>query len=330
MSSIEAAGEVGSQQRALITELIEELRAGRKDALEMAKERSRERRWKTFSRLVFLLVPMFVGVVYAVILASPFEWLTFSRADAVGVVRIEGSIASGETASADKVVAALRRAFEADNVKAVVLSIDSGGGAPVEAERINAAVSALRQKHSKPVVSVIQSAGASAAYMIAMHTDKVYAGRYSLVGSIGAVVSGWELHRALERQEVSHRTYASGPLKSMLNPFAPMSNEADAKAQELVSQIGARFEEELRAKRGEHLKAGTDYGTGELWNGAQAKALGLVDEIGTLEEVIANNWGLDAKEFGPRANHLGILGAFSRQVVDSVTRASLRPGIELR
>lgn len=77
------------------------------------------------------------------------------------------------------IFAVLRNVFNNENVKVVILDINSGGGSPSDAERIISEIDRLRKKHLKPIMSVIGSLGASAAYMIAVHTDKVVAGKYS-------------------------------------------------------------------------------------------------------------------------------------------------------
>lgn len=85
---------------------------------------------------------------------------------------------------------------------------------------------------------------------------------------------------------------SSGQLKSLLNPFAAVSEEADAKAKLLVSQIGAAFLDEVKRARSATLKANVDYGSGEIWGGQEAKDIGLVDGISTLDEVVATTCGL--------------------------------------
>lgn len=224
-----------------------------------------------------------------------------ARVPAVALVKVEGQIsATARLASADKVVAALRRAFEDPKVARVLLYIDSPGGAPVEAERIMDAVTELRRLHGKPIQAVIGNLGASAGYMVALSADEIVSARYSLVGSIGAILQSWNVHRVLERHEVKARTYASGSLKGMLNPFEPGTPEAEAKAQALVDEMGRQFETLLTERRGKKLTqpAGT-YTTGEVWGGQDALALGLVDRNGTIETLMAAHPDLRLVNFGP-------------------------------
>lgn len=316
----------GSPTGDVLLELIREVRSQREGfeaaQAKAALERKAERRWKMLFQGLFFGAPVVLGLLYFLFFLSTagFRWGPFG--DVVGIVRINGPIAANSDASADKIVPALQKAFANGNVKAVVLSIDSPGGSPVESERIYDALAMLRKRFPKPAVAVIHNLGASAAYMIAIHADKIIAGKYSLVGSIGAVMAPWQLDRAIARFDVAQHVYASGPLKAFLNPFSPMTPEVDAKAHQLVDQMGRVFLAEVRAARGQRLTQGVDFGTGEIWSGSEAFALGLVDSVGTLDEYVDTRWGLKPYDFGPGREGLDLLssslsGAF-RSALESI------------
>jgi protease-4 len=277
---------------------------------DLLRERKSDRRWRLIRRVFMSVAGVMLFSLYLYFYAKQMGWSLIPNSQITAVIHIDGEISSGSTASAEKVIPLLRKAFEKPNVKAVILSIDSPGGAPVEAERIYQAIAIFKKKNPKPVVAVINNIGASAAYMIAMHTDKIYAANYSLVGSVGAVLAGWDFHKALEKLQVSQRVYASGALKSMLNPYIPMSPEADKKAQEMVELMGASFKADVVATRGKKLLNNFDYTTGEVWEGAQAKQIGLVDEIGTLDSVTAA-WDRPVYDFGPKAPSMGWLSGMA-------------------
>ncbi len=319
----------------ILLQLIREMRAQREslqaEHQQAAVERKAERRWRMFFQGIFFAAPLVIGLLYFLFFLSSAGFRLGPFTDVVGVVHIDGQIASGSTASADKIVPALERAFSDPNVKGVVLAIDSPGGAPVESERITDAITSLKKKHNKPVVAVINNVGASAAYMIAMHADKVVAGKYSLVGSIGAIMTPWELHRAMAKLDVSQRVYASGKLKAFLNPFTPVSPEVDAKAKKLVDQMGQTFVSELKATRGAFLKPGVDYGSGEVWGGLEAKELGLIDAISSVDDVVASTWGLRTYNFGPyQDGFAAIASTFHAAVSDALLNLIVRQSFQIQ
>jgi len=124
--------------------------------------------------------------------------------------------------------------------------------------------------------------------------------------------------------------YSSGRLKAFLNPFTPLTNEADAKATELVNKVGSAFVQDLQQQRGRHLKAGVDFGTGEVWSGMEAKAIGLVDEIGTMESVVGAETRLKEFNFGPRDEGFASLGGrFVGAIFSAVSDARVRSAIQL-
>ncbi|ADV02199.1 MULTISPECIES: S49 family peptidase [Comamonadaceae] len=205
----------------------------------------------------------------------------------VPVIRIEGGIAGDSTKiNADSVNKLLAKAFDDDSASAVVLYIDSPGGSPAEADRIGSFIARKKQETGKPLYSVCANMCASAGYMIAMHGDEIYASKYSLIGSIGAILSSWNFSQAIGKVGVQHNAYASGKLKAMLNPYAPVKAGDVEKAQELVDGMGKVFAEQVRFYRKGKLTSKVDLFTGEVWSGEEAKTYGLVDVIGTLDDVV--------------------------------------------
>lgn len=288
---------------------------------DILRERRSEQSWRKVRRSIFVGIAATSFFMYVFFYATALGYKVLPRTHTVGLVRIHGEIAADSQASAAKVIPVLKRAFELPSVQAIILSIDSPGGQPVEAERIYRAIAEMRKEHPKPVVAVINNMGASAAYMLAVHTDEIYAANYSLVGSIGAVIAGWDIHKAMEKHNITQHVYASGSLKSMLNPFLPPSAEAEKKAQQLVDGMGGAFAADvIRARKGK-LKPGVDYFTGEVWNGYDAKKLGLVDGLATIEEIAIKKWKLPTYDFGPYPPSVGL--PFLKNAVQSILGISL-------
>lgn len=298
--------------------------------LDQQRREAEVRRGARFKRwMVGLVVVGSLGVYAALgakaLLPAPG---VVAKEPAVALVKVEGQIsATAKLASADKVVPALKRAFEDPHVQRVVLYIDSPGGAPVEAERIMDAVAELRKQHNKPIQAVIGNLGASAGYMVAMSADDIVSARYSLVGSIGAILQSWDVHRVLEKYDVKAKTYASGSLKGMLNPFEPSTPEGEAKAQALVDELGRQFEMLLVERRGSKLTQPIgSYTTGEVWGGQDALALGLVDSNGTIETLMRQHPDLKLVNFGPFERKSPLSGLL--QSLDDIA-VSLKDGVGL-
>jgi protease-4 len=286
--------------------------------MDLLNERKSERRWKWIKRFIFSTIGALLFAVYLAFYASSLGYRLIPNAEIVGVVNISGSIGSGQLASAEELVPVLEKAFNSPKVKAIALNIDSPGGQPFESERVGQTIDRLKNETGKPVYAFIGNTGASAAYLLALHADKIIAGRYSLVGSIGAVITGWDLHKLAEKFDVSQRVYASGVHKNMLNPFVAMSKESEAKAQEMVNQMAVVFADEFKSKRGTKLKEGFDYTTGEIWGGEEALAIGLIDEIGTIEGVVSNEWHAKIHDFGPTNQAKGFLPQLGTKAVEKV------------
>lgn len=331
-NDLEAEAGTHGASDSLMLEMMREMRAQRRDFQEAhvmaTNERCSERRWKMVFQALIFGIPMVIGLIYFLFFLSStgFRWGPWGNV--VGVVRIEGQIASNETASAETIIPVLFKAFGNPNVKAVVLLIDSPGGAPVESERICNSLDSLRQRYKKPVVAVINNLGASAAYMIAAHTDRIIAGRYSLVGSIGAIMAPWQLDKAIARFDVARRIYASGRLKAFLDPFTPVTPEVDAKARQLVNIMGQTFLSDVKRARGSRLLPGVDYASGEVWAGTEAKEIGLIDAIGTLDEVVSTSWNLASYDFGPKREQGGLLSIGLGNVLGDVLNKFATLGLQ--
>jgi len=263
-------------------------------------ERRTERKWKWIQRIAISGASVVIFAIYVgFYISSNTDYKFIPNSELVGIVKINGQIDSESMASADKIIPSLKRAFESPKVKAVLITIDSPGGVPGESERINNIIDHYKETTKKPVYAVVQNVGASAAYLIAIHADKIYACNFCMVGSIGAVIHSWDFHKVMERYDVSQRIYASGVLKDMLNPYSEMNPESDKKAREMVNAMANTFAGEVKKYRGKKLNAEVNYFTGEVWTGADALKIGLIDELGTLEEIVQKNWDIKTFDFGP-------------------------------
>lgn len=193
--------------------------------VDLLHERKTERRWRWIKRITFSTISIGLFSVYLAFYANSLGYKVMPTTEFVAVINVSGPIGAGQLASAEEIVPVLEKAFQSGKAKAIALNIDSPGGQPFESERIGESIDRLKAETGKPIYAFIGNTGASAAYMLALHTDRIIAGRYSLVGSIGAVITGWDFHKLAEKLDINQRVYASGIHKNMLNPFVAMSVE---------------------------------------------------------------------------------------------------------
>ncbi|MCW5671750.1 MAG: S49 family peptidase [Hydrogenophaga sp.] len=244
------------------------------------REQQSARRWKMFSRLLWLAL---FGAVAWFLYSS--NTTTTVSTPHTAVVDIKGEIASGAEASAEYVVASLRSAFEDEGAQAVVLLINSPGGSPVQAGIINDEITRLKGLHGKKVYAVVEETCASAAYYIAAAADDIYVDKASLVGSIGVLMDGFGFTGLMDKLGIERRLMTAGANKAMLDPFSPQDEAQKAYIQTMLGQIHAQFIEVVKKGRGDRLKENGDTFSGLVWNGQQAVALGLADGLGNLDFV---------------------------------------------
>jgi protease IV len=143
------------------------------------------------------------------------------------------------------------------------------------------------QKDQKPIIAVIRSMGASAAYFIASATDTIYASRFSIVGSIGVLSMRFGFVGLFEKIGVESRTQTAGKFKNMLDPFSYENEEAKAHFQTILDREHQAFIEYVQKGRQDRLfiQKEPDLFTGKFWDGETAQKIGLIDELGDLEDV---------------------------------------------
>lgn len=250
------------------------------------QEQRRSRRWGIFFKLLTFIY------LFA-ILALFLPWADMDKAASGGashtaLVEVRGVIADQEAASADNIVKGLRDAFKDSKTKAVVLRINSPGGSPVQAGYVYDEIRRLRAEHPGiKLYAVITDLGASGAYYIASAADEIYADKASLVGSIGVTAAGYGFVGAMDKLGVERRLYTSGEHKAFLDPFSPQKPEETQFWQGVLDTTHNQFIAMVKQGRGERLKDKDhpELFSGLVWSGEQAKALGLLDGLGSASYV---------------------------------------------
>jgi protease-4 len=196
-----------------------------------------------------------------------------------------GPLRAREQIASRPLTAALRALAADDDVKAVVLRIDSPGGSALASEQIWHAVDALKQK--KPVIVSMAGVAASGGYYIACGATKIYADRTTLTGSIGVV--GGKLAIADALAGIGVRTFPRGRGKRALL-FASLgawSDDERAAVQQLMQGTYDTFVGRVASGRSRPRTAIEPLAQGRVWTGEAAVRSGLIDEIGGLTEALA-------------------------------------------
>ncbi|WP_431818527.1 S49 family peptidase [Gordonia jacobaea] len=217
-----------------------------------------------------------------------------SRADKVAVVRLDGVIGhvgAGRGMTIDSVEPMFKRAFETERVKAVVIVINSPGGSPAQSEYIAERIRQLSSEKGVPVLAFCEDIAASGGYWIACAADEIFAAHTSLVGSIGVVSSGFGFNEVIERLGVQRRLYTAGDNKARLDAFSPENADDVEWLKGMQSELHQAFIAWVKQRRGKKL-AGTDEElfNGDIWIGAKARDVGLVDGIGVMRSVVAERY----------------------------------------
>ncbi|MBC3422246.1 MULTISPECIES: S49 family peptidase [unclassified Pseudomonas] len=257
-----------------------------KTLLAGVQEQRRARRWGIFFKLLTFLY--LFGLLFLFSPLMDMESAASRSANHTALVEVRGVIADQEAASADNIIKSLRDAFKDAKTKAVVMRINSPGGSPVQAGYVYDEIRRLRAEYPAiKLYAVITDLGASGAYYIASAADEIYADKASLVGSIGVTAAGYGFVGTMEKLGVERRAYTSGEHKAFLDPFSPQKPEETAFWQGVLDTTHNQFIAMVKQGRGERLKdkEHPELFSGLIWSGEQAKALGLIDGLGSASYV---------------------------------------------
>jgi protease-4 len=173
------------------------------------------------------------------------------------------------------------------HVKAVVLRLNSPGGAVTASDIMYEDLVHFREKTHKPVVACMMDLAASGAYYLAMGADVVYAHPTTVTGSIGVIMTLYNASGLFEKIGLTSNPIKSGPNKDIGNPGRPMTEAERAILQGMVDRFYGQFVEVV--VRGRHLpeERVRTLADGRVYTGVEAKELGLVDAVGHLDDAIA-------------------------------------------
>ena len=192
-----------------------------------------------------------------------------------------------EPSTVEEIVSQFQLAEEDPEIKAVLLKIDSPGGAATATDLIYHEIAAYKKRSGVKVFAVMMNLAASGGYYIALPADRIFAHPTSITGSVGVVFMRPKLTGLMEKIGVSVAVSKSGQNKDMGSPFRDDTEEEEKILQDLTDRLAERFIEKVKAHRSIEEPALSDIATARIYLAEDARALGLVDEIGYLNDALA-------------------------------------------
>ncbi len=214
----------------------------------------------------------------------------------IPVVRLSGAIMNGGSQfrpalNLATVAPVLEKAFAFKKSPAVALLVNSPGGSPVQSRLIYQRIRDLAAENGKKVYVFVEDVAASGGYMISLAGDEIYADETSIVGSIGVVSGGFGFPELIKKIGVERRVYTSGENKVILDPFKPEKESDIEYLKALQHEIHEVFINMVKARRGGKLADDDTLFSGLFWTGSRGKALGLIDGLGHMRDVLKREYG---------------------------------------
>jgi protease-4 len=221
----------------------------------------------------------------------------------IGIVEAKGTI--GEAApsgvDSDKVVKLLKKYEKDDDIKAIVLRVDSPGGAVAPSQEIHDAIKRIKAR--KKVVVSMGGLAASGGYYISAPADRIFAEPGTLTGSIGVIFMHFNVRGLLEWAKVEETTLKTGKYKDTLSPFRPIHDTDREEIQGISDDVYGQFVQAVAQGRGLPEARVREIAEGRIYTGKRAKELKLVDELGGLDDAIAAAWGLAGQSGEPKVQY---------------------------
>ncbi|MFA5303036.1 MAG: signal peptide peptidase SppA [Candidatus Nanoarchaeia archaeon] len=205
----------------------------------------------------------------------------------VALIKINSEISTdasilSQSISSDSIIESLKEAETNPNVYAVILSINSPGGTVVASKEVAQYVESM----NKTVVAWIRDLGTSGAYLIASASDYIVSDDLSIVGSIGAKMSYLSYNGTLEKYGANYNEISSGAYKEIGSPYKDLSIEEYAILNNLINDSFNYFLDFVTVNRNLSIESIETIKDGRIFSGTQALSLGLVDELGSENEII--------------------------------------------
>jgi len=236
------------------------------------------------TRRLGLISGILIGVIFLALLLFALVSdrpgrFSFLKRGKVGVIEVEGVITDSR-----ELLERIDGFRKEPSIRAVVVRIDSPGGAVAPVQEVYAEV--LRLREEKPVVASLGSVSASGGYYVACAAERIFANPGTLTGSIGVLIELFNLEGLLEWARIEPKTIKSGRFKDIGSPLRRMTREEEESFQRLVDGIHGQFVRAVAESRGLPEEKVQEIAHGGVFSGEEALELGLVDELGGFRRAV--------------------------------------------
>ncbi|MBB2480283.1 signal peptide peptidase SppA [Bacillus sp. APMAM] len=182
----------------------------------------------------------------------------------------------------------LNYAKDDNNVKGIIIRVNSPGGGVVESAEIHDKIVQIQKTTKKPVYVSMGATAASGGYYISTPAKKIFASPETLTGSLGVIMEGVNYGELAKKYGINFMTIKSGPYKDIMSPSRPMTDSEKKILQNMVNDSYAGFVKVISEGRNIPEKRVRELADGRVYDGRQAKKLNLIDDFGYLDDVINN------------------------------------------
>ncbi|AKB30109.1 Periplasmic serine protease [Methanosarcina siciliae T4/M] len=270
-------------------------------------------RKKERSNRSYFVVLLALIAVIAVSMAAIFYGLGFGgelgNSEKIAVIYVQGSMLTGNVpsglgyATSEEISENIHSAVADENVRAIVLRINSAGGSPAAAQEISIEIEKAQEK-GIPVVVSMGDLAASAAYYISVPADYIYANPSTSTGSIGVIWTFENMSSYYEREGVEYYISKSGEFKDMGGSWRGLTDEEKEYADSVVMDSYENFVDQVAEGRNMNRSEVKALADGRIYTGTKAKELGLVDGFGNLYDAIDKAAELGGVQGEPRVVYM--------------------------
>src|SRR6201984_2317534 len=229
----------------------------------------------------FLFVLAVFTLVYIALHAGGQQAGLHAFGDKIGVVDLDGVILDPK-----EVVDEVRKFADDDSIKAIIIHVNSPGGGVAASEEIYREVKRIRDEKKKRIVASIETVGASGAYYVASATNKIYADKGSIVGSIGVIAQWVNYGELLRWAKLKDITLKAGEFKDTGSPTRDLTPAEKQYLQGMIDNMHGQFIQAVADGRNMKLQDVKAIANGKVWTGQQALPMKLVDQLADFQAAV--------------------------------------------